>query len=423
MKMSRSVFKITFIIIICSISWGRDDTYNVKFQNVIKYDWWDPPCVCDYYQIPFFINQENKQLISLYDFHYNSVNDEFYFEMLDKYYQKIKDVKGNVNSNPYGSTIYKLKKQFVGKTWTIRVDSNLCHDDNDVEKGCPVVPLQMLDAIIEKKKLKKVRAYYKDFDLGDSGHYGFVTESGTYLDFQRNLDDNEIILEKPTNEPGYQGLKVNEYYLDKLFDITYYEKKCGHDDWPKDSYIDCLFIFSIEPVDKSILSNNIAIEKEIIVDDKMWMSNNLNVDTFRNGDIITQAKSEEEWMKASHQKKPMWKYTNYSSTDQSNQGKLYNWFAVNDERGLAPLGYTIPTKDDWNYLFNFIGSNISAFKTSGAGSEWWSSTEKYSESDLDSAWGSFMYNNGTKIGPNYFEKGYGCYVRCIKDTTVSTDNF
>jgi hypothetical protein len=35
---------------------------------------------------------------------------------------------------------------------------------------------------------------------------------------------------------------------------------------------------------------------------------------------------------------------------------LYNWYAVNDSRGLAPAGYHIPIAAEWTQLTDFLGS-------------------------------------------------------------------
>jgi hypothetical protein len=37
---------------------------------------------------------------------------------------------------------------------------------------------------------------------------------------------------------------------------------------------------------------------------------------------------------------------------------LYNWYAVNDSRGLAPKGWRIPLIEDWSRLEDFIGSDV-----------------------------------------------------------------
>ena len=92
---------------------------------------------------------------------------------------------------------------------------------------------------------------------------------------------------------------------------------------------------------------------------QIWMTNNLDVVTFRNGDTIPQLKTEEEWEKASKLELPAWCYYNYDPVNGTKYGKLYNWFAVNDSRGLAPKGYHVPTESEWAKMIDFLGGSNS----------------------------------------------------------------
>ena len=94
-----------------------------------------------------------------------------------------------------------------------------------------------------------------------------------------------------------------------------------------------------------------------------WMSKNLNVDKFLNGEPIQQAKTAEEWSQAGKDKKPAWCYYNFNSSNGGVYGKLYNWYAVNDPRGLAPQGWSIPSIIDFRQLILEIGFDTDAFKT------------------------------------------------------------
>lgn len=97
-----------------------------------------------------------------------------------------------------------------------------------------------------------------------------------------------------------------------------------------------------------------AQKKKAIVYDsignQVWMMKNLDVDKFRNGTKIPQARTREEWVKAGLMKKPAWCYMYNDPVIGMKMGKLYNWYAVNDKRGLAPKGWSIPTVEDWALL-------------------------------------------------------------------------
>jgi uncharacterized protein (TIGR02145 family) len=104
--------------------------------------------------------------------------------------------------------------------------------------------------------------------------------------------------------------------------------------------------FLYEGTDDQILTVSIGNQR--------WATLNLNVDKFRNGDPIPHAESEEEWVEASQNFEPAWCYYNNDPENGKKYGRLYNWYAVNDSRGLAPDGWRIPSEDDFNSLFSFI---------------------------------------------------------------------
>ncbi len=90
--------------------------------------------------------------------------------------------------------------------------------------------------------------------------------------------------------------------------------------------------------------------KTVEIGNQTWMAENLNVSTFRNGDIIPEAKTAGEWERAGSESKPAWCYYNNDPENGKKYGKLYNGFAVNDPRGLAPEGWHIPSEEEWNNL-------------------------------------------------------------------------
>ena len=193
-----------------------------------------------------------------------------------------------------------------------------------------------------------------------------------------------------------------------------------------------------------------TIFNEVKIGKQVWMAENLNVATFRNGDPIPEAKTEEEWKKAGKNRQPAWcYYENRAVQDDpiygENYGKLYNWYAVNDPRGLAPKGWHIPTDDEWTVLTNFLGeeagykmykkgynrvdfkeginesgfnglmcgyrSSDGPFYNIGEFGFWWSSAEN----DAFYAWFRKLYFKFGIIGRDYKGKGEGVSVRCLRD--------
>jgi len=192
----------------------------------------------------------------------------------------------------------------------------------------------------------------------------------------------------------------------------------------------------------------ISYTQTVTIGTQVWMTKNLDVATFRNGDPIPQAKTDEEWANAWENKQPAWCYYDNDPANGEKYGKLYNWYAVNDSRGIAPDGYHIPSDAEWRKLTDFLGgeyvagakmksksgwkndgngTNESAFSglaggyrygsgtfyTDGVGveSSWWSS----SEGDTSVAWGRYLYYNSGNVNVGKYDKGAGLSVRCLRD--------
>ncbi len=96
---------------------------------------------------------------------------------------------------------------------------------------------------------------------------------------------------------------------------------------------------------------------------QVWMKNNLNVEMFRNGDLIQQVRNTEEWKEAFESKQPAWCYNNFNPSSGLTFGKLYNWYALNDPRGIAPYGWKVPSSIDFRILALEIGLNSENFKS------------------------------------------------------------
>jgi uncharacterized protein (TIGR02145 family) len=184
----------------------------------------------------------------------------------------------------------------------------------------------------------------------------------------------------------------------------------------------------------------------IQIGSQLWMAENLSVSRFRNGDLIPQAQSVEEWEKAGRERQPAWCYYESDSLRNFRYGKLYNWYAVNDVRGLAPENWHVPSNEEWMALADFNGgdsiagaklksqaswnekgggSNSSGFNAISVGERygstfanqgyftyWWSST---SDSYFSSWYWMLDYSNDLLFRDSYKTNNYGFSVRCIHD--------
>jgi uncharacterized protein (TIGR02145 family) len=177
----------------------------------------------------------------------------------------------------------------------------------------------------------------------------------------------------------------------------------------------------------------IVVAQTVKIGTQVWMTKNLDVTTFRNGDPIQEVQNMEEWVLAGKNGQPAWCYYDNNSFYGDRYGKLYNWYAVNDPRGLAPQGYYIPSENDWKILMEYFGGqdvagqkikNINGlnglnggfrggikgtFHSIEYGDFWWSSTA-FSN---NSAFNFQIVNDRDYAGKVALPKGMGMSVRCI----------
>jgi uncharacterized protein (TIGR02145 family) len=92
------------------------------------------------------------------------------------------------------------------------------------------------------------------------------------------------------------------------------------------------------------------VYKTVKIGDQVWMAENLNTDRFRNGDLILEAKTNEDWENACKNKQPAWCYYENNPNNEERFGKLYNWYAIVDSRGLSPEGWHLGSEKEKNEL-------------------------------------------------------------------------
>lgn len=130
-----------------------------------------------------------------------------------------------------------------------------------------------------------------------------------------------------------------------------------------------------------------------------WTTKNLDVSKYRNGDEIPYVSDRNAWALLTI---GAWCY-NYDNPT-SGYGKLFNWYAVNDRRGLAPKGFHIPTDAEWTTLTNTLGGqSVAGGKMKSTGTSLWLSpnTNATNESGFSglmggirSSWGAFNGSDG-----------------------------
>ena len=185
----------------------------------------------------------------------------------------------------------------------------------------------------------------------------------------------------------------------------------------------------------------------VTIGGQVWMQKNLNVCKYRNGDDIPQVQDRTEWYALTT---GAWCYYANNTANGPVYGKLYNWYAVNDPRGLAPAGWHVPSDVEWTTLTTFLGGELFAgnkmkattgwtltsgitntnssgftglpggyrfndgeFYYVGNNGYWWSSLEA-GTTDLWNRYLGYFYGDVGR-GRNNSNKNSGYSVRCLKD--------
>jgi uncharacterized protein (TIGR02145 family) len=202
--------------------------------------------------------------------------------------------------------------------------------------------------------------------------------------------------------------------------------------------------YNISEIDSIIFTFNTCTE--IQIGELIWMCKNLDVDHYRNGSTIPQIRDLNEWLNL---KTGAWCYYNNDSAMGKIYGRLYNWYAVNDARGLAPKGWHVASHEEWTKLIEYLGDvtvaggkiketgtmhwnypntgatnesgftalpggmrgNPGTFRTLGDNGYWWSSTSN----DNISSWPLILNFNSPEVDFTPILKYDGLSVRCVKD--------
>ncbi|MDF1546840.1 MAG: fibrobacter succinogenes major paralogous domain-containing protein [Bacteroidales bacterium] len=113
------------------------------------------------------------------------------------------------------------------------------------------------------------------------------------------------------------------------------------------------------------------VYKTVKIGTQIWMAENLKTTKYHNGDAIPEVTGITEWGDLTTSA-----YCNYDNNAASatTYGRLYNWYAVNDSRNIAPSGWHIPTDADWETLKTYLGgSDLAGGKLKEAGTGHWQS--------------------------------------------------
>ena len=102
------------------------------------------------------------------------------------------------------------------------------------------------------------------------------------------------------------------------------------------------------------------VSQTVTIGSQVWSAKNLSTTTFRNGDPITQATTLYEWRALDEQGIPAYCDINFDASNRATFDVLYNYYAVIDPRGLAPVGWHIPSVKEAQTLIDAVGGQYYA---------------------------------------------------------------
>jgi uncharacterized protein (TIGR02145 family) len=102
------------------------------------------------------------------------------------------------------------------------------------------------------------------------------------------------------------------------------------------------------------------------IGEQWWMAENLKVTKYNNRDDILTGLDDTEWLGTVGGAYAIYPHDGGHSEDNvegigsdeemlAAYGALYNWYAVSDSRGLCPVGWHVPSEEEWNDLGNYLG--------------------------------------------------------------------
>ncbi len=183
----------------------------------------------------------------------------------------------------------------------------------------------------------------------------------------------------------------------------------------------------------------------VTIGTQVWMVENLKTTKYRDGSAIPNAIDNQAWLNST-----AGAYCNYNNDANYSKiyGRLYNWYAVNNSRNIAPTGWHVATDDDWMQLTGYLGGeSVSDGKLKEIGTTHWSSPNTGATNETGftalpggqrTADGAFhfigvigIYWSTAYSGPNaylwsmqydasyvfsaYADKRCGHSVRCVRD--------
>lgn len=134
--------------------------------------------------------------------------------------------------------------------------------------------------------------------------------------------------------------------------------------------------------------------RTVRIGSQVWMAEDLKTTRFNDGTAIPQVTRTEEWASLTT---PAFTWYNNDALNGEEYGALYNWYAVGTGK-LCPLGWHVPSDQEWNELVSVYESNSRAGGAlKEAGTDHWRNpnTGATNESGFTALPGGYRSYNGT----------------------------
>ena len=194
------------------------------------------------------------------------------------------------------------------------------------------------------------------------------------------------------------------------------------------SEIDSVTFSKIYPISGSVSDNDGHTYKYKQIGSQVWMTENLRTSKYRNGESISNPTVDADWLATTV---GAWcNYNNDATTYDSKYGKLYNWYALNDSRNIAPTGWHVATDADWTNLTNYVEANLGTSISLGKALA--STTDWLPDFNAGAIGNNLSLNNysgfsalpggarSTKLNGAFVAIGNDCYFNSISTQDIST---
>lgn len=161
------------------------------------------------------------------------------------------------------------------------------------------------------------------------------------------IENNKI---KSSEKSGEQNLKIEDLENNEEIFIRAYSKTKYETTYSEELSFTLWLGAPGEPI--TDIDGNVY--KTVKIGNQVWMQENLQVKHYNNGDEIplVTLNEDQKWVNA---KSGM--YCKYEDNDNFGNyyGFLYNSYAVTDQRKIAPEGYNVASRKDWDKLNHYLG--------------------------------------------------------------------